>query len=704
MSLVILLLLPLLLPAEKHWWEREPLSIVDVTTSIGRGGPEDPAKSVGRKLGLFYNAEHLEIMDMPAGLDDEHFHFRTKLAARQNPDYLGLYMPEAKKRGLRVFVYFNVHWYRMAFAAKHPDWRQIRENGSPVDGVYETGADFCVNTPWREWVFQLLRDLAVYRIDGIFFDGPIYRADTCYCQHCRDKFRRRYGRDLPSKSVRKGADFARLIEFQASSLADFLRDSRRVLNAIDPEIALYMNGGLRASNWATARLNRVLAAEQDLLGSEGGFLSGDLTRVPLWKPGLNARLLETQAGGKPTIIFSAASHKPWTFSLLPAAELRLLYADTIANGAGVWFGIDPFSFQQPEMEAIAGMNRFLGRNAESYADTKSEARLALVWSDITANFYSGADAQMIDIDRIPQRSEVGNLEAEFSGLAEGLLRAHAPFDVIDDVTLEREPLDRYDAVFLPNVACMSDRIASRLRDYVRGGGRLLATFETSLYDDSGVLRKDFALADVFGATGTQRIAGPARWDFMKPVARDLLLDGITREFIPSTTYHVRVKPVTARTLLRYTAPLKGRYDGVPALSDEPALLVHSYGRGSAAYFSGDLGGAISGFRLPELMDLVANAARQMAKPVVRLENAPGSLEMVVRSQQQGKRLLVHLVNFTGEMTRPIRKVQPLTRIRLSIDGQWSTAKALMSGQTLPLTKGSVVLPRVDEYEVVALEK
>ena len=46
-----------------------------------------------------------------------------------------------------------------------------------------------------------------------------------------------------------------------------------------------MNGGVRGANWATGRLNRALVAEQDLLGSEGGFIGGDLTRTPLWKPG-----------------------------------------------------------------------------------------------------------------------------------------------------------------------------------------------------------------------------------------------------------------------------------------------------------------------------------------------------------------------------------------------------------------------------------
>lgn len=207
MRYLVLLALALSAGAQPRWWEREPLRIIDLTTSVSGVDFRPPAEVAARKAALGYNAEHLEIMGRGAGLDDRHFHFRTKLAAVEHPDYLSAYLPEARKRGIRVLIYFNVHWYTMAMGEAHPDWRQIREDGTPVDRVYDTGTDFCVNSPWREWCFQVLRDLAAYPIDGIFYDGPIFRQDTCYCRHCRVKFRRQYGRDLPSKKSRRGRDF-----------------------------------------------------------------------------------------------------------------------------------------------------------------------------------------------------------------------------------------------------------------------------------------------------------------------------------------------------------------------------------------------------------------------------------------------------------------------------------------------------------------
>ena len=699
------------LGGERSWWEREPLRIVDVVTSFGQINERPPADWAARKAALFYNTEHFEVMNLARGLDDRGFFFSSKLAARQNEDYLKRYLPEAKKRGLRVMIYFNVHWYSREFGSEHPDWLQIRENGRPMDTVYTTGVDFCVNSPWREWVFQILRELCTYPVDGIFFDGPIFFPETRYCRSCQAKYEMQHDAKLPSKKERRGEPARDLLDFQAASLADFLRDSRRIIKTANPEIAFYMNGGERGGNWATARLNRVLIAEQDLLGSEGGFIGGDLLRVPIWKPGVTARLLETQAAGKPRVIFSAAGHKPWAFSTLPEAELCLLYAGTVANAASVWFGMWPAETELPEMQAIAEMNRYLAQNAAYYQDTRSEAKVALVWSDITANFYAGSDAQLIELERVPQPSEVGNLNGEFSGLAEALVRTQTPFDVIDDVTLAKDDLSHWAAIILPNVACMSQQAAERLMGYVQRGGNLFATFETSLYDEVGRPRKEFALAEAFGASFGGRIIGPKRWDFMKPRAAGPWLEELKRDMLPAPVYHVRVRPRAGQVLLQFTKPLTGVYDGIPELSDDPALIVNNFGKGKMVYSSGDLGNGIWGFRLGEFLRLVRNVVRELAPPALTIENAPASVEVVLRSQQRGRRLLLHLINFTGEMTRPIQKIVPLEDLRVTLHNATGvkTVRTLVRPRTLSFEADKdgrlrFTVPAMAEYEVVAAER
>jgi hypothetical protein len=700
-----LCLLLLLAPQARaeHWWEREPIRILDLLNFYDQIDMWSPEETARRKAAAGFPVDNMYVHLLKHGFDDQGFYFKTALSARERPDFLKPYLPAARKQGMRVTVYFNVHYFTNEFGAKHRDWLQVRENGQLLGTEYGSGTDFCVNSPWREWVKQGLQDLCRYPIDGVFFDGPIFRPDTCYCQHCRKKFKDRYSTDLPTKKSRQGLAAQRLLEFQTASLTEFLRDTRRVIKAANPEIGFYMNGGALGGNWATGRMNRQLVQEQDWLSSEGGFIYNDLMRTPLWKPGMRARLLETQAGGKPVVVIAGAMQKPWTYTMLPPAELRLLYADSMANGAGIYYSLTPTMLDQPETRAIADINSYFTRNIEYYRRTRSEARVALVWSDTTVNTYEGSAAQLMDMYDVRAGREVGNPEAEFWGLAEALLRAHVPFDVVDDWTLERDPLSRYRLILLPNVASMSDRTAARLADYIRSGGHLFATFETSLYNELGEKRPDFALAEVFGASNAGAVAGPRRWDYMNAASAHPFLTGLPRRFVPSTVYYSRTTPRTAKVLAHYTKKAIGPYDGESAPGQDAAVMLNTYGQGQAAYISGDLGATLAAYRMTDLYQLVENAARTLAPPEVSIEGAPGSLELVVRSQNDGQRWLVHLVNFTGEMTRPMRRVIPFRNLRLKVPARFHHARTLSSARTLTLRDGAFILPRVEEYEVVVLE-
>ena len=317
----------------ERWWEQEPLTILDLHTFAGEITRFPAPELAQMKATLGFNTDAFYVHNLFDGMDDEGFFFRTPLATVQHPDYLKDFMPEAHKRGMRATIYFNVHYFTMEFAKKHPDWVQVVEGGGIMDKMYGHGTTFCVNSPWSDWVAELMNDLCKYPMDGIFVDGPAFFPETCFCHWCHDKFRKLYGHELPSKRERKGKGAAELLEFQGNSLADFMRDISQVIKSNNPNILLYGNHTALTGNWATGQVNRRLIKEQDLLASEGGYVYNDLNQTPLWKAGLRARMIETQAGGKPTVIIACPALKPWTHAMLPAAEARLMYADIIANGA-----------------------------------------------------------------------------------------------------------------------------------------------------------------------------------------------------------------------------------------------------------------------------------------------------------------------------------------------------------------------------------
>ncbi|HIE44396.1 MAG TPA: hypothetical protein EYP78_06355, partial [Candidatus Omnitrophica bacterium] len=646
------------------WWEKEPLRIFEIAEAFVDLGTKDAIRTAEDIDKVGANAQHMHCMMQAGGLDDRKLFFDTSIAKAVKRDYLKEYLPEAHQRGIKVIVYFNVHWYTKEFGKEHPDWLQIKEDSHPIDDVYTTGTSFCVNSRWREWVFQIIRDLGKYDIDGIFFDGPIFFADTCYCQCCQDLFQNKYNYPLPLKSKRANSCWKDLIEFQSDSIARFLKDSRQILREVCPSALLYMNGNSYWPSWPTGRDNRKIIPHTDMLGAEGGFLHGDLSLTPIYKPGITAKLLEIQSQGKPTVIFDCAGHKPWSFYLLPEAEISLLYTQTIANGANVWLSVLPDDLGQVQMEVVKRYNSFIKRNADVYLGTKSIARIGLLWPSRSANFYSGSSVPLTDFTTEMKPEGIGDVSHEFNGFYEALARGHLPFDVIDEEQLDIEGSrlkTSYDLIILPNAACLSKEDTESIERFVESGGNIIATFETSLYDKYGKRLPDFQLSRVLGIHFADQIFGPMDWDYIAGKTSEDnnfgLLDGITKKYIPAPHYGIKVDILGAEKIISYYERLKGCYDGIPALSNNPFLLVNTCGKGKALYLAGTFGETLYKFRFPEYYQLVCNIGNLLTQRLIKLENAPSSLEVTLRKKEN--KLFIHLINFTSEMKRPIERIIPI---------------------------------------------
>jgi len=691
------------------WWEEEPLRILVMGGGFVDLGTSDAVQLAKDVAEVGANVQHLSCMGESGGLEDKKMFFNTSVAKAINRDYLKEYLPEAHKRGIKVLIYFNVHWYTTAFGQEHPDWRQIEEDGSPFS-LHITGTSFCVNSPWREWVFQIIKDLGKYNIDGIFFDGPCFFAHTCYCPSCQDLFQREYNCSLPLKSKKEDSSWKKLVEFQSKSIARFLKDSRGILREVRPSALLYMNGNSYWPSWPYGRDNRKIIQHTDILGAEGGFLRGDLSKTPIYMPGITAKLLETQAQGKPTVVFGCPRHFPWNFQLLPEKEVSLLYAQTIANGANAWLSVLPDDLSQPVMKVAERYNHFIKENPEVYLGTKSSARIALLWPSRTANFYAGSSVPMTDFIWEIKSEGVDDVSAEFYGFYEALSRGHFPFDVIDEEQLGIESSElkaKYDLIILPNAACLSKKDIESLEKFVEAGGNIIATLKTSLYDEYGKSLSDFQLSRILGIHFAGQVFGPMDWDYITGQdshSHSRLLEGITRKYLPAPTYGIKVGISTARKVISFYEKLKGRYDGIPALSSDPFLLINAYGKGKALYLAGTYGEMLYRFRFQEYYRLASNMANLLSQRLIDLENAPSSVEVILR--QKENKLFIHLINFTAEMKRPIERIIPLQNVKvcLNYQGNPGAVKALWTDQELPFEKtpASIIfsIPTVNEYEVV----
>ncbi len=695
----------ILYPGEKDkWWEQAPLRIVELEQGFDYSEKADLLKD------LAANMEHVvRFTETSPGTSfiDEHNLFT---GAKVNFSTLEQYISELHKRGIKVVMYYNVHAIVSSYARQRPEWQQIKDDGKPIDNVYSVDSSFCINSPWREEVFQTVRKLAGYRIDGIFYDGPIFFSNTCYCTHCKKLYRERYGKEIPSKillaSKRDDPEWTSLLEFQSDSIATFLKDTNRIIKDINPQILLYMNGNTLAPSWPTGRENRKIIRETDILGAEGGFLYGEMAE-PVYKPGATAKLLETVAEGKPTVVFDAAKQGPWTYSSLPPGELSILYSQTITHHANVWLAVCSASPQshKKEMDVIRKYNTFIRDNPDPFHKTESMAGIALLWPQRAGNYYSGSSVPLTDFTKEMKTARAGNLSEEFYGFYDGLSRGHFPFDVIDEEALKND-LNKYELIVLPNAACITAEEGDKIRQFVSRGGNMISTFETSRYDGNGGFRGMPLLSDLFGIEKTGDIFGPLNWDYITLADKThVSFKDILDNNIYAPTYGLKIKTKTTAPVY-FCLPLPGSYASSPVVSEFPFIVENKYGKGRSFYFAGTFGGSLYKFRFPEYYRILSNLVNTTCNPIVRLENAPSSIEVNVR--KKGNSLFLYLINFTSEMRRPIQRIIPVSGLEIVvyIKEDVRNVKALWSARELEFTKKdnglSFTLPEIEDYEVIRI--
>jgi len=144
-----------------------------------------------------------------------------------------------------------------------------------------------------------------------------------------------------------------------------------------------------------------------------------------------------------------------------------------------------------------------------------------------------------------------------------------------------------------------------------------------------------------------------------------------------------------------------------------AALANHYGEGTCVLLPGAFGSAYWQHHFPDYRRLMLNAVLWRCAPPVGLRLADNSLPETVevswRRAADGRSLL-HLVNHTGMMARPIERLLPLHDVRVVLPALASArglhARALVSRADLTVDWDDRVpwlkIPRLEAYEVIVL--
>jgi len=643
-------------------------------------------------------------------------------------DLLAEIVADARSAGLAVLARMDSNRADGRFLLEHPDWFCRDAAGEPL----RAGDKFvsCINSAYYdEYLPDVFREIIAHVGPDGFADNSwagLERSRICHCDNCARSFRERTARALPTTHDPADESYRAWVEWNYARRIEVWRANNAATSRAGGEHCRWigMIGGDLGYNRERFVDVRAIARETPLIlldhqrrvVREGFAQNAEVGLRIASVLGCGGRYAESmpmyQLGGP---VFRLAA--------MPEPEARLWVTQGIAGGIAPWWHhIGSEHDDRRQYATAAPLFQWHREHERDLVDREPIASVAVVWSRRNNDIAGGDD--------FPNR-----VAAAYRGAWQALSRARIPYLPVhaDDIgTLP--PSVR--TLVLPDVAVMSDMQVEAVRAFSAAGGAIVASGDTSRFDDEGRQREDFALADLLGVRATGRELGGttpvdddieisdrhtylridgapgARWEALERLGDtdvigfggrltvvDLIdVDAVPLRFIPAFPIY---PPETSWMRA--------------ADSDLPGLVVREAhdGRGRVAYLAADLDRCWGRDELPDHADVLAGIIEWAAdsRPPVRVAGR-GRLNVVPwRTAEQ--RVVVHIVNTTATAQHAGRQgdLIPSGELAVEVDGRLLDADrvevtALVDGWSLEVdVRDGVVridVPPVTDHEVLTI--
>jgi hypothetical protein len=637
-------------------------------------------------------------------------HYRSKWLG--NRDSFGDLAAACRKLGMNVVARTDSHACHQDVYDAHPDWIAVDESGKKRR--HWADKDFWVTCALGPYNFDFMttvhREIMTKYMPDSIFTNRWSGSGMCYCEHCQKNFRDFSGLDLPRSRDPKDPARLKYMEWHPQRLFELCRVWDSAIKEINPNASYLANAGggaMSELNMKTfAQLAPMAIADRQ---SRRGLMAP-------WAAGMSAKEYRATMGMKPLAGLTCVGiddNNRWKDSVTNGEEIRMWLVDGIAQNYHPTF--TKFNAKPYDMRWFAPVEQVFNwhyANEKYLRNEKSLARVGLVYSQQTGAHYGFPDTR-------------AKVEDAILGMYQALIEARIPFEMVHDQLLDSEHIGQFRTLILPNIACLSDAQCQQISTFVTNGGSIVATLETSLYNEMGARRSDFGLASLFGASFAGTVEGPMLNSYLN-LQKDPsgkihpLLAGLgdtTRIINGTHQVHVTAAGDSLPTPLRIEPtypdlPMEAVYPRANATHD-PGVYLREVGKGRVVYFPANIDRTFWDVLAGDHAILLRNAVLWATNEPGPLEvEGKGVLDVAVWAQKDS--VTAHLVNLTNPMMLkgPIREVIPISkqtvRIRLPKDGRRvSKARLLVAGSDVPFREegGAVVVqvPTIELHEAVALD-
>ena len=638
------------------------------------------------------------------------FHYRSKWLGAM--DTFGDMVAGCRKLGMNVIARTDSHACHQDVYDAHPDWIAVDEHGNkrrhPSDTEYWLT---CALGPYNfEFMTSVHQEIMRrYLVDGIF-TNRWSGSGMCYCEHCRENFQKFSGLELPVTNDPQDPSRRQYLVWNQKRLFDLWRLWNEKIREINPGASYIANAG----GGALSPLDMKTIGE--LCPTLFADRQGRSGLMALWASGKNGKEYRASLGKKAIagmVSVGLEEKYRWKDSVQSSDEIRLWMADGIAQGLRPWFiKFNAKVIDRRWLPVVEEIYKWHYANEVYLRNEKPLARVGMVYSQQTATFYGGEKARAL-------------VEDPALGFYQALIEARIPFEMVHDRLLDREHVSQFRTLILPNIAALSNQQCQQISEFVENGGNVVATYETSLYDEWGVRRQDFGLASLFGISFVGGPQGPMLNSYLslQKEPGTATYHPLLKGFEDATRIVNAANQVSIRTLSpNFFSPLQivPSYPDLPmeavfpppVKTQNPGVILRESGRGRVVYLPGDIDRTFWEVLNVDHARLLRNAVLWATNetPPVSVEGQ-GVLDISVWEQKNS--MTVHLVNLTNPMMMkgPVREVIPVSdqrvRIRIPDGRRVARAKLLVAGNSRPFRgeQDFIVLdvPSIVVHEVIALD-
>ena len=626
-----------------------------------------------------------------------HCYWRTKKGHMhrgiKGRDIMGELIELCHREGMNVVVYYSLIYNNWAYD-NHPEWRIRLADGREAKAWTGRYGVCCPNSSYRDFALSQVDELCQkYDFEGIFFDMTFWPV-VCYCQSCQERFLRETGREMPKIINWESPEWMEFQKKREEWLSEFARVMTEKVKSLKPEVSVEHQFSTCVANWVLG-VTEAIASASDYCG--GDFYGGALQESFICK--LYYNLTKNQPFEFMTsICINLSDHTTTKPKELLEAQAFL----AIANGGAFLFidAIDPMGTLNERVYEMMGEIYERIEKYEKFIGGELVQDVGVYFS-----FESKFAPQDSGKSVLEASGKQPHLDCALNAV-KSLINAHIPFGIITKKNLDK--LQNYKAIILPNVLFMDEEEAEALRGYVSSGGRIYASYQTSLFSEKGK-RSDFLLADVFGVSHrgeTREVV-----TYISPAVENPSLFGDITPQYPLLLFHPQIiadpleEGVIAKIKLPYTDPKdKTRcvsiHSNPPGVeTNYPAIMWRKFGRGEIIWTAGPLEMVGEERHREFFIRLIRNLVRDGFSFEAE---APKSVDITMFKQKEG--YVINLLNFQSELPNiPVFGI----KMRIKRDGKSLTKALLLPEETvLPIHERDgfieVEVPRLDTYLMIAI--